>query len=168
MEKISGVYQITNEVTGDYYVGSSKNVMERWASHRRPSTWKQHPNSPLYKDMQEIGLDKFKFQILVTVEPEHLKEVEQEFIEMLHPSYNSIRANGVDVERRKETIKKCQKEWCQSDKGKESKRKRDKKYKSQPCSYNGETLTLRALVGRFQRAGIEHPTLEAKKYLSHS
>lgn len=36
---------------------------------------------------------------------------------------------------------------------------------SQLCSYNGETLTLRALSLRFLRKGIRHPVLEAKKYL---
>lgn len=49
------------------------------------------------------------------------------------------------------------KEYRKSDKYKE--------YHNQLCSYNGETLTLSALSARFQRAGIEHPTLEAKKYM---
>lgn len=40
-----------------------------------------------------------------------------------------------------------------------------KKYQSQLCYYNGETLKLYALVMRFKRQGIEHPTLEAKKYI---
>lgn len=40
-----------------------------------------------------------------------------------------------------------------------------KKYQSQLCCYNGEVLKLYTLVMRFKRAGIEHPTLEAKKYL---
>ena len=40
-----------------------------------------------------------------------------------------------------------------------------KKYQNQLCCYNGETLKLYTLVMRFKRQGIEHPTLEAKKYL---
>ena len=40
-----------------------------------------------------------------------------------------------------------------------------KKYQNQLCFYNGETLKLYTLVMRFRRAGIEHPTLEAKKYI---
>lgn len=40
-----------------------------------------------------------------------------------------------------------------------------KKYQNQLCFYNGETLKLYTLVMRFRRAGIKHPTLEAKKYL---
>lgn len=170
MKKISAVYQIINSVTGDRYVGSSKDVEMRWANHKCPSTWKQQPDSSLYQDFQKYGLDKFRFQILAPVMPEYLTQVEQEFIDMLHPSYNSNRANGLDVERYKEYNKeywqsekgkKNKKRYRQSDKGKEA----IKRYRHKLCSYNGETLTLNALSKRFRRAGIEHPTLEAKKYL---
>ena len=159
MEKISAVYQIINEVTGDRYVGSSRNVKNRWACHKAPSTWKLHPNIPMYLDMQKYGVDKFKFMILAPVMPEYLTQVEQEFIEMLQPTYNDKRAKGWNVERLKETCKEYQKE--NREKFKESKRK----YKRKLCSYNGETLTLNALYQRFARARVEHPTLEAKKYL---
>lgn len=148
MEKISAVYQIVNTVTGDCYVGSSKNVMQRWADHKSPSKWERFPNNKLYQDFQKFGLDKFKFQVLAPVTPENLKQVEQEFIELLKPAYNDRRANGWNIERIKETFKEFQ-----------------KKYNHQLCFYNGETLTLRALSMRFRRAGIEHPTLEARKYL---
>ena len=63
MEKISAVYKIVNMVTGDFYVGSSKNVKKRWASHKWPSNWKLYPNNPLYQDMQKYGVDKFDFQL---------------------------------------------------------------------------------------------------------
>lgn len=183
MEKISAVYKIVNTVTGDSYVGSSRDVMKRWASHREPSRWKKHPNIPLYHDFQKYGQDKFRFQILAPVEPEYLKQVEQEFIEMLKPTYNNNRAKGRDVERWKE----YHKEYSQTEKCKEYNRKYNqsanrkeynrkykqsekckeynRKYNHQLCSFNGEILTLQALAMRFKRAGIEHSTLEAKKYL---
>lgn len=40
-----------------------------------------------------------------------------------------------------------------------------KAYYSRICIYNGETLTLRALINRFNRSNISHATVEAKKYL---
>lgn len=150
MNKISAVYQIINTVTGDRYVGSSKDVKNRWQNHKCPSIWKQHPNSKLYKDFQKYGIDKFRFQILTPVEPEYLKQVEQEFIEMLKPVYNNYMAKGQNAERYKY---------------KEYNMKYRKKHYNQPCLYNGETLTLNALTQRFRRAGIEHPDIEAKKYL---
>ena len=62
-------------------------------------------------------------------------------------------------------IQKYQKEYYKSDKGKESLKKAQNKYQNQLCSYNGEILTLGTLSTRFRKAGIEHPTIEAKKYL---
>ena len=147
MEKISAVYKITNTVTGDFYIGSSKNVKKRWAAHKWPSRWKQYPDNPLYKDMQKFGVNSFVFQVIEEVEPGSLKEKEQQFIETLNPAYNSCNANGLNIERKKET---------------------DKEYKKQLCFYNGETLTLNALSIRFLRAGIPHPTIEAKKYIKNN
>ena len=146
--KICAVYKITNTITGDFYIGSSKDVKKRLANHKCPSSLKQHPNNQLYKDMQKYGVDKFVFEILEEVEAGSLKVTEQKFIETLKPTYNNYNANGWDVERKKET-----------------QRKAHNKYDNQLCSYNGETITLCALRERFKRQGIPHPTQEAKKYL---
>ena len=168
--KISAVYKIINTITGDFYIGSSKDVKQRWESHKWPSMWNKYPNSQLYQDMQKYGVDKFEFQVIEEIEPEKLKEMEQRFIEKLKPTYNSNNAKGWDIERYKE----YQKEYKKTDKYKEynkeyeksDKRKKYKKeYNNQLCSYKGETLTLCALSTRFRRAGIEHPVAEAKKYL---
>ena len=163
--KISAVYKITNTVTGDFYIGSSKDVKKRWIAHKCPSTWKEYPNKQMYLDMRKYGIDKFELQILAEVEESFLKEKEQQFIETLKPTYNNRNANGWDFERRKETHRKSNKEYFQSEKGKESHRKANKKYFNQLCFYNGETLTLDVLRCRFKKKGIPHPTAEAKKYL---
>ena len=159
--KISGIYKITNTITGDFYIGSSKDVKRRWKDHKWPSTWNNQPNNPLYQDMQKYGLDKFEFQILEEAEIEQLKETEQKFIETLKPTYNSNNAKGLNIERQK----KSNKEYEKTDKRKKSHKKAQKKYYNQLCSYNGENITLNALQARFSRAGIEHPVKEAKKYL---
>ena len=138
--KISGIYKITNTVTNDFYIGSSKDVKRRWTEHKSPSRWNKSPNNPMYIDMHEYGKDKFDLEVLEVVEAESLKEKEQYFIETLKPTYNDRNANGLDIERRKE-------------------------YKNQLCIYNNEILTLAALAERFRKAGIPHPTIEAKKYL---
>ena len=159
--KISGIYKITNTVTNDFYIGSSKNVKLRWANHKYPSTWNKCPSNPMYLDIQKYGLDNFEFQILAEVEADSLKETEQKFIEMLKPTYNSNNAKGLNIERQK----KSNKEYEKTDKRKKSHKKAQKKYYNQLCYYNGENLTLNALQARFSRAGIEHPVKEAKKYL---
>ena len=163
--KIIGIYKITNTITGDFYIGSSKDVKKRWTSHKSPSRWKQYKNNPMYLDMRKYGIENFVFEILAEVEPEKLKDAEQQFIETLKPTYNNINANGLNVERRKKYMKEYMKEYEKTDKYKKSQKKAVNKYDNQLCYYNGELLTLCALSTRFQRAGIEHPTIEAKKYL---
>ena len=163
--KICGIYKITNTITGDFYIGSSKDVKKRWKSHKWPSAWKRFPNNPMYQDMRKYGVDKFEFEILAEVEEGSLKEIEQQFIETLHPIYNNYRAKGWDLERHKETNRKASRKYEKSDKRKKYKKEYNNKYKNQLCCYNGETLTLSALSMRFKRKGIDHPQIEAKKYL---
>ena len=159
--KISAVYKIINTITGDFYVGSSKNVKRRWADHKCPSVWNRYPNNPMYLDMQRYGVEKFSFQILEEVEIEQLKEMEQQFIETLKPTYNRNRADGWDVERYKE----WQEEYRKTDKSKDYQKQYQLEYENQLCLYNSETLTLQALRTRFRKLGIPHPVKEAKKYL---
>ena len=170
MEKISGIYKITNTVTGDFYIGSSKDMKKRWREHKCQSTWKNNPNKQMYLDMQKYGVENFVFELLAEAEIEQLKETEQKFIETLKPTYNNRNANGLNIERYKETKKEYEKsdkrkEYQKSDKGKESQKKAVNKYQNQLCCYNGETITLHALRERFKRQGIDHCTAEAKKYL---
>ena len=193
--KICAVYKITNAVTGDFYIGSSKDVKSRWAVHKCKSKWNECPNNPMYNDMRKYGVDNFVFEILEVVEPDKLKKTEQQFIETLKPTYNSCNAKGLNIERRKKTHKKAQNKYEKTDKRKKAKKEYNKEYHksdkfkeyqkeyqntdkykeyqkefykeyhSQLCCYNGEVLTLCALSKRFSRAGIDHPQLEAKKYL---
>ena len=176
--KISGVYKITNAVTGDFYIGSSKDVKRRWAEHKCTSRWNKCPNNPMYIDMRKYGVDKFEMQIIAEVEEEKLKETEQQFIEKLNPTYNSCNAKGRNIERRKKYCKEYEKsdkrkkakkeynkKYYKTDKYKETHKKANKQYSNQLCSYNGQTITLNALRMRFRKLGINHPTQEAKKYL---
>ena len=161
MSKISGIYKITNTITGDFYIGSSKNIKHRWAAHKCTSRWNNYTNNKMYIDMKKYDVYKFEMQILAEVETGSLKEIEQQFIETLKPAYNQMNAKGLDIERRKE----YQKEYKKTDKYKKSQRKAVKEYNNQLCIYNNEKLTLNALAKRFRKAGIIHPTQEAKKFL---
>ena len=189
--KISGVYKITNSITGDFYIGSSKDIKLRWAKHKCPSIHKQQPNSKLYKSMASYGLDNFTFEIIEKTD--NLREREQYWIEQLKPSYNNYRAKGWDIERSKEAHKRIYKKWyeihrdehlaynkayrqahrdeCLAKAKDWHKANRDehlakmKADRSRLCLYNGETLTLNALSARFSQQGIPHAWAEAKKYL---
>lgn len=159
--KISGVYSITNNVTGDFYIGSSKDIKQRWTNHRSPSQWKLHPNVKLYQAFIKYGLGNFIFEVLE--ETADLKEKEQYWIEQLKPTYNDRHADGWNTKRCNEAHKRCSKEWYKAHRNK--KLTYNKAYYNRLCLYEGETLTLKALTNRFCYQGIPHSTVEAKKYL---
>ena len=160
-KKISGVYKITNIITGDFYIGSSKDIKQRWTSHRSLSTWKNWPGIKLYKAMAQYGRDNFTIEVIEETTDLHNRE--QYYIEQLKPSYNNNWAKGQDTKRYKETIRQCSKEWYKAHRN--EKLTKNKANYSRLCFYEGETLTLNALSVRFYRQGILHARLEARKYL---
>ena len=159
--KIAGIYKIINIITGEFYIGSSKNIKHRWAQHKRPSVQKRQPNSKLYKAMDRYGLDNFTFEIIEKTD--NIKEREQYYIEQLKPSYNNYRAKGQDIERYKETKRRCSKEYHKAHYDYEL--AAVKAYNNRLCLYAGKTLTLNALALRFRQRGIANPYKEARKYL---
>ena len=136
--KIAGIYKVTNNITGDFYIGSSQNIKQRWYQHKNPAFWKQHLNIKLYKDMAQYGRDNFTIDVIE--ETADLKEREQYWVDHLKPSYNVRRANGQNTERYKQRYNRL-------------------------CLYKGKILKLSALIKRFQRQGIAYPYKEANKYL---
>lgn len=168
MRPISGVYKITNKITCDFYIGSSKNIKQRWAGHKCVSVWKRHPNSGLYKDMVQYSLDNFIFEIIE--ETTELRNREQYWIDKLNPTYNNYRVEGLNIERHKAWYEVHQKEVLVNRKiyykaNRDKRLDKSRAWQDRICVYNGETMTLNALRIRFYRQGVPHPNLEAKKYL---
>lgn len=170
--KISGVYKITNNITGEFYIGSSKDIKHRWANHKSPSKWKQHPNSKLYKAMAQYGKDKFIVEVIEKTD--NLKEREQYWIEQLKPSYNNNWAQGWNIEMSRlhsiEYHKAHRDEYLAKSKDyyythRDKQLAKSKANYIRLCFYEGETLTLGALNSRFRRQGIPHPYKEASKHL---
>ena len=166
--KIAGVYKITNNITGDFYIGSSKDIKYRWATHKNPSVHKQRPNSKLYKAMVSYGLDNFTFEIIEKTD--NLREREQYWIDKLKPSYNVRRAKGLDKDSIRQYYKEYHKEHIEENKARMEKynnahRAEINNYYQRLCLYEGETLTLNALSKRFSYQGIANPCKEAKNYL---
>ena len=181
--KTSGVYQIINTITGDFYIGSSIDLKKREKEHFRESTWKQNQNKQLYKDMQQYGKDNFLFKPIQLCNPKELKKYEQIAIKKYNPKYNIRDAyTGMSKEEynkqyckeHADSIKQYNKQYYKEHtdsikqyykEHSDSIKQYNKQYYNQQCLYENEILTLNALSKRFSKKGIEHPTLEAKKYL---
>lgn len=74
-----GIYRITNTVNGKTYIGQSRNLKQRKIDHFKPSTRKSH-DWELYQDMDEFGVDKFKFSVLEETSLDLLDEREEYYL----------------------------------------------------------------------------------------
>lgn len=97
---ISGIYKITNKITNNFYIGSSKDIKARWRKHIRNSS---NPNSkeyeyPICRAIRKYGKENFLFEVLEEVntdDPAILIEKEQEHYDLLKPEYNQMRPDFV-------------------------------------------------------------------------
>lgn len=56
-----GIYLIKNNITNECYIGQSKNIEQRFNSHKRALKDKKYA---LYSDMRYYGLNNFSFKVL--------------------------------------------------------------------------------------------------------
>ena len=79
MDKISGIYCITNNINGKQYIGLSKDCHKRWQDHYSKSYTSEREDDvkkALYRAMRKYGRENFSFQILEECPEEKLKERE--------------------------------------------------------------------------------------------
>ena len=94
--KPSGVYIIQNTTTNLYYIGSSKDIKNRWRQHRYLLRRGQHHSPHLQRSWDKYGEESFVFEILEECSVDHLIATEQRFFENMKPAYNVCpKANGV-------------------------------------------------------------------------
>lgn len=87
----SGIYVITNTVTGEQYVGSTIDFEQRWASHQTTLRWGRHANRVLQQSWRESGAEAFTFTILEEVaDQEVLHARELFYINSLRPALNIV------------------------------------------------------------------------------
>ena len=76
MDKISGIYKITNTLNGKYYIGSSNDISgssdSRWETHVRRLKSNTHCNAHLQSAWNKHGEFSFMFSVLEQV-PVHGK-----------------------------------------------------------------------------------------------
>ena len=60
MNKISGIYKITNLINGEIYIGSSTDIYYRWKREKR----KDGIGKKFKNAINEYGVENFKFEIL--------------------------------------------------------------------------------------------------------
>lgn len=91
-----GIYKFTNRITGEAYIGKSRNIEKRYKAHKK--RW--DPNRPsfentyFHKEMAKYGWDAFAFEVLEECKPEELNDKEIYYINL----HNTLYPNGYNIE----------------------------------------------------------------------
>lgn len=105
MDKISGIYVITNNINNKQYVGLSKDCWKRWADHFSKSYYSKKEDDlkkALYMAMRKYGRENFSFSILEECPEEQLSEREIYWINKLdtyHNGYNETPGGEISGEK---------------------------------------------------------------------
>lgn len=105
----TGVYTITNTLNGQQYVGSSAISIEgRFKEHRNMLKRGCHRSQHLQRSWKRHGEWSFKFEILEETEPEFCLSMEQLWINLLHPIYNTspVAGSQLGYKHSEETLRK--------------------------------------------------------------
>lgn len=109
--KICGVYKITNLVNGKIYVGSSKDIKNRWYQHKKQLNEGTHGNPHLQNAWDKYKEKNFKFEIIEECSPELQFEREQYYLNILNPfddnGYNIVRQISKEYMSDNYMVKKC-------------------------------------------------------------
>lgn len=83
MERICGIYKITNKVNGHCYIGQSVDIKRRWRKHKSLATHEDDDTAhyTLYRAFKKYGLENFTFEVLETCSQEELNDKEVQYIE---------------------------------------------------------------------------------------
>lgn len=95
---VCGVYKITNQETGQCYIGQAVDVRRRWYDHCKCMLQIDAPQGNLlYEAAKEYGLDCFSFELLLECPSQELNRVEKYFIELYNSDaigYNKIKGSN--------------------------------------------------------------------------
>ena len=126
---MTGIYKITNEINGDCYIGSSKDIERRWKQHLYLSQ-KQGKRSEyhLYRAFRKFGIENFSFAVLELCQEEQLIELEQKYYSIYNPTYNNIQPK--ENPACNEEIKKKIKQECKKAFARHSEETKEKIYRN--------------------------------------
>jgi len=95
MSHYSGIYAIQNKMTGDEYIGHSKDIHDRVMIHRSRLRAGNHPNPRLQKDFLEYGESAFHLIIIESLDDVHiLRDRERHWQGIRKSSYSQIAASA--------------------------------------------------------------------------
>lgn len=85
---VSGIYRITNRVTGESYVGLAHCIAGRWKAHLQSLRWGNHHSPRFQASYDEHGAESFDFTVLEICQRSDLRRRERIWIDRIHPALN--------------------------------------------------------------------------------
>lgn len=93
--KQSGIYKIESKLKPErIYIGSAKNINERWRYHLNDLKENKHHSHKLQRHYLKYGESDLQFSILLGCEKEELLKVEQYFLDSYNPYFNICKIAG--------------------------------------------------------------------------
>jgi hypothetical protein len=90
----SGIYKITNMITGKIYIGSTiRSFYKRWYEHYHELNHCEHKNCFLQNDWNKYGKENFYFEIVEINKNKDLIPIEYKYIHKL----NTLHPNGYNI-----------------------------------------------------------------------
>jgi len=83
----SGIYKITCDPTGKFYIGSAVSFKKRWCSHVSTAELGRHHNRHFQSAWTKHGKDAFRFEPLLVCKKDDLLMYEQRAIDFLKPNF---------------------------------------------------------------------------------
>jgi group I intron endonuclease len=90
----SGIYFLTNLITSDIYVGQSINLGKRLGQYLTLSYLEDRNNLIISRALVKYGYINFSISILEYCDKPNLTEKEQDYINLLNPTYNILKVAG--------------------------------------------------------------------------
>lgn len=105
---MTAIYKIENQATGDLYIGSCFDFVERKRRHLRDLRNNTHHSRYLQRAWNKYGESTFSFDILEECEKEDCILKEQYYFEQLKPKYNMcpVAGRSTGYKHSKATLKK--------------------------------------------------------------
>lgn len=92
---IVGIYKITNQLNDKCYIGQSVDIAKRWKDHAKCGLGIDAPaGNKLYKEMQEIGIWNFSWELLEECSRADLNDKERLYIDLYKSKeygYNTLK-----------------------------------------------------------------------------
>jgi hypothetical protein len=88
----AGIYEITNLITGDNYIGQSTHLTKRKHEHFSQTKENYYSNQKLFEAMNLYSQDVFSFTVIesLPIDKKLLLKREQYYINKLKPTYNIV------------------------------------------------------------------------------